>query len=62
MVVPLIEKLVRHEDLAADEAAAAMHEVMEGRVASAALASLLTALVMKGEGPAELAGFAPSKR
>ena len=54
MLVPLIEKLVRHEDLTASEAAAAMHEVMEGRVAPAALASLLTALVMKGERPAEI--------
>ena len=62
MLAPLIEKLVRHEDLTATEAAAAMHEVMEGRVAPAALASLLTALVMKGERPAEIVGFARSMR
>ena len=62
MLVPLIEKLVRHEDLTAGEAATAMHEVMEGRVAPAALASLLTALVMKGERPAEIVGFARSMR
>ena len=34
MFAALIEKLVRHEDLSADEAAAAMREVMEGRAAS----------------------------
>jgi anthranilate phosphoribosyltransferase len=61
-MVPLIEKLIRHEDLTADEAAAAMHEVMEGRVAPASLASLLTALVMKGERPAEIVGFARAMR
>ena len=61
-MVSLIEKLLRHEDLTATEAAGAMHEVMEGRVAPAALASLLTALVMKGERPAEIVGFARSMR
>jgi anthranilate phosphoribosyltransferase len=62
MLTPLIEKLVRHEDLTAEEAAAAMHDVFEGRVPSAALASLLTALAMKGERPAEIVGFARSMR
>jgi anthranilate phosphoribosyltransferase len=61
-MVALIEKLLRHEDLTATEAAAAMHDVMEGRVAPATLASLLTALVMKGERPAEIVGFARSMR
>jgi anthranilate phosphoribosyltransferase len=37
-----------------DEATDAMREVMEGRVPSAALAALLSALRMKGERPAEL--------
>jgi anthranilate phosphoribosyltransferase len=62
MVTALIEKLIRHEDLTAAEAAAAMHEVMEGRVAPASLAGLLTAMVMKGERPAEIVGFARSMR
>ena len=44
MLTPLIEKLVRHEDLTTEEAAAAMREVMEGRAAPAALAALLSAL------------------
>ena len=62
MFTPLIEKLVRHEDLTMDEATAAMREVMEGRVPSAALAALLSALRMKGERPAELVGFARAMR
>ena len=58
MFTELLEKVVRHEDLTADEAAAAMREVMEGRAAPAALAALLSALVMKGERPSEIVGFA----
>jgi anthranilate phosphoribosyltransferase len=62
MFTALLEKVVRHEDLTADEAAAAMREVMEGRAAPAALAALLTGLVMKGERPAEIVGFARTMR
>lgn len=62
MFAALLEKLMRHEDLTADEAAAAMREVMEGRAAPAQLAALLAALVMKGERPAEIVGFARTMR
>ena len=62
MLTGLIEKIGRHEDLTADEASAAMREVMEGRAAPAALAGLLSALVMKGERPAEIVGFARTMR
>jgi anthranilate phosphoribosyltransferase len=62
MFTSLLEKVVRHEDLSADEAAGAMREVMEGRAAPAALAALLTGLVMKGERPAEIVGFARTMR
>ena len=62
MIAGLIEKLIRLEDLTADEAAAALGEVMEGRATPAALAALLAALVMKGERPAELVGFARTMR
>ena len=62
MFSDLLEKLTRHEDLTADEAAAAMREVMEGRAAPAQLAALLAALVMKGERPAEIVGFARTMR
>lgn len=62
MFAGLLEKLTRHEDLASDEAAAAMREVMEGRAGPAQLAALLSALVMKGERPAEIVGFARAMR
>ncbi len=62
MFAPLLEKLVRHEDLTEDEAAAAMREVMEGRAPAAALGALLVGLVMKGERPAEIVGFARTMR
>ncbi len=62
MFPSLIDKLVRHEDLTADEAAGAMREVMEGRAAPGALAGLLAALVMKGERPEEIAGLARTMR
>jgi anthranilate phosphoribosyltransferase len=62
MFIELLEKVVRHEDLTAEEAAAAMREVMEGRAAPASLAALLAALVMKGERPSEIVGFARTMR
>jgi anthranilate phosphoribosyltransferase len=62
MFSALLEKLTRHEDLTTDEAAAAMCEVMVGRAAPAQLAALLAALVMKGERPAEIVGFAKTMR
>lgn len=62
MLTLLIEKLVRHEDLTADEAAGAMQHVMNGEVPPAALAGLLAALTMKGERPAEIVGFARTMR
>src|SRR4051794_7754008 len=58
----LIDKLTRHEDLTVDEAAAAMADVMEGRAAASHLAGLLIGLVMKGERPAEIVGFARAMR
>ena len=62
MFLELLEKLTRHEDLTTDEAAGVMREVMEGRAAPAQLAALLAALVMKGERPAEIVGFARTMR
>lgn len=62
MFTPLLEKLVRREDLTEDEAAAVMREVMEGRAPATSLAALLAALVMKGERPAEIVGFARTMR
>ena len=62
MFTELLEKLVRREDLTSDEAAAAMREVVEGRAPVASLGALLMALVMKGERPAEIVGFARMMR
>jgi anthranilate phosphoribosyltransferase len=62
MFTELLEKVIRHEDLTADEAAGAMREVMEGRAPAASLAALLAGLVMKGERPAEIVGFARTMR
>src|SRR5256886_3518956 len=62
MFQDLIEKLTRHEDLTADEAAAAMAEIMEGRAAPAHIAALLTGLAMKGERPVEIVGLARTMR
>jgi anthranilate phosphoribosyltransferase len=62
MLTPLIERVLRHEDLTADEAAAAMQHVMDGTASPAALAGLLAALAMKGERPAEIVGFARTMR
>src|SRR5712692_3831887 len=62
MFKDLIEKLTRHEDLTADEAAAAMAEVMEGRAAPAHIAGLLVGLAMKGERPVEIVGLARTMR
>jgi anthranilate phosphoribosyltransferase len=53
---------MRHEDLTTEEAADAMREVMEGRVTPASLGALLSALVMKGERPSEVVGFARTMR
>jgi anthranilate phosphoribosyltransferase len=58
----LIDKLTRHEDLTADEAAAAMADVMEGRATPAQLAGLLIGLAMKGERPSEIVGLARTMR
>lgn len=62
MFTALLEKVVRLEDLTEGEAAAAMREVMEGRANAPALGALLTGLVMKGERPSEIVGFARTMR
>jgi anthranilate phosphoribosyltransferase len=62
MFQALIEKLTRHEDLTADEAGAAMTEVMDGRAAPSHIAGLLIGLAMKGERPVEIVGLARAMR
>jgi anthranilate phosphoribosyltransferase len=62
MFTPLLEKLERHQDLTAEEAAQAMGEIMDGRAQPSQVAGLLVALRMKGERPAEIVGFARAMR
>ena len=53
-----IEKLVRGESLAGDEAVAAMSAVMDGEATPAQIGAFLTALRIKGETDEEIVGFA----
>ena len=62
MFPALLEKLHRRQDLTVDEAAAAMHEIMEGRAQPAQIAGFLVGLGMKGERPAEIVGLARTMR
>jgi anthranilate phosphoribosyltransferase len=62
MFQELIDKLTRHQDLTADEAAAAMSEIMEGRAPPAHISGLLVGLAMKGERPPEIVGLARAMR
>jgi anthranilate phosphoribosyltransferase len=62
MFQPLIEKLTRHDDLTADEAASAMTAIMSGQAAPAHIAGLLVGLAMKGERPVEIVGLARAMR
>jgi anthranilate phosphoribosyltransferase len=58
----LIERLRRHDDLTAAQAAEAMGAIMRGEAAPAQIAGFLIGLSMKGERPAELVGLATAMR
>jgi anthranilate phosphoribosyltransferase len=58
----LLDKVMRREDLTADEALSAMDDIVEGRARQAQVAALLAGLAMKGERPAEIVGFARGMR
>jgi anthranilate phosphoribosyltransferase len=62
MLQALLKKLARREDLDADEAAAAMSEIMDGRAEEPVVAAFLMGLAMKGERPAEIVGLARAMR
>ena len=62
MFTPLIDKLQQRRDLTAEEASAAMAEIMAGRATPAQIAGLLVGLAMKGERPPEIVGFATAMR
>src|SRR3954466_1570468 len=57
-----IIQLVRGNDLAQAEAAEAMEEIMTGAATPAQIAAFLTALHLKGETEAEIAGMAQVMR
>src|SRR3990172_5429334 len=62
MIVEAISKVVERGDLSYEEARSVMGEIMEGRATEAQIASLITALRMKGETIDEIAGFARAMR
>jgi anthranilate phosphoribosyltransferase len=62
VLTDLLLTLTRHEDLTADQAAAAMDLVMTGQATPAQLAGLLVGLAMKGERPEEIVGLARAMR
>ena len=62
MLTVYIEKLLRNEDLSAEEASSAMRAIMEGRADEIQTAAFLTALRMKGEKESEIAAFADVMR
>jgi anthranilate phosphoribosyltransferase len=62
MIQELLVKLARREDLASEEAAAAMAEIMDGLAPDASIAAFLMGLAIKGERPAELVGLAAAMR
>ena len=59
---PIIGKLVKRQNLTADEASFAMEEIMEGRASSGQIAGFLIALSMKGEEVSEIVGLATRMR
>ncbi len=58
MVKETIGTLIAGRELAAADAAAMMQSIMNGEATPAQVASVLTALRMRGESPAEIAAFA----
>ena len=58
----VIEALISGQSLEMDQASMLMTEIMDGRVTPAQLASILTALRLKGETPEEIAGMAKVMR
>ncbi|MCU4140137.1 MAG: Anthranilate phosphoribosyltransferase [Methanophagales archaeon] len=62
MLLACIEKVLRGEDLSAEEAKSAMREIMEGRADEIQTAAFLTALRMKGETASEISAFASVMR
>ncbi len=62
MIKDALKKVVDRQHLTEQEAWAAMGEIMDGETTPAQIAALITALRMKGETVAEIAGFARAMR
>jgi anthranilate phosphoribosyltransferase len=58
----VLEKLMRRENLSADESAGAMSAIMSGDATPAQMGALLVSLTMKGERPEEIVGLAQTMR
>jgi anthranilate phosphoribosyltransferase len=61
-ISPLLDKLMRRENLTMDESSEAMAAIMGGEATPAQIAALLVGLTMKGERPVEIAGLARTMR
>jgi len=57
-----LEKVIEGEDLSFNESYFVMSEIMNGNVSNSHLAGFLIALKIKGETPAEIAGFAKAMK
>jgi anthranilate phosphoribosyltransferase len=62
VVTPAIDRVASGHDLSADEAAAVLREIMEGRVTEVQTGAFLIALRAKGETVDEVAGLAATMR
>jgi anthranilate phosphoribosyltransferase len=62
VIKEISQKILAGEDLAQEEAVAAMDSIMDGQATSAEIAVFLLALKQKGEKPSEVAGFVQSMR
>jgi anthranilate phosphoribosyltransferase len=62
MIKPILEKLMRRENLTRQEAAQLLDELLAESAGEAEIAAALTALAMKGETAEELVGFAETMR
>lgn len=62
MITDFLKKILKGEDLTADESCLAMNCIMEGEATPAQIAALIIALKQKGEKASEVAGFVRSMR
>jgi anthranilate phosphoribosyltransferase len=61
-ITQALQEIINHKSLTMGDAALVMKSIMEGEGTQAQIASLVTALRMKGETSEEIAGFASAMR